>query len=447
MSRAAQVLAVLALGCGGGTPPAPEEAPAADLMAEAQPAAPEAAEKTETFQTPASATAGHLRAADIAALQPLPPTRAGKTPAPLPADPRYERTIKRLTAVLEAHAGDPQTPWAVGHGMIALGPEFTLSNGKNATTYLFEIYAEEFMVDGHIFVRFPRSKGDIRVEFYKDFMLKVFVEIGVVPELAVTVSGQPHTLADLYRGALIQSSVDPVKNTSSYASPNDMPWSLQALAMWAPPSADGKGLRWVAADGTPMSLHEFTLFNTSVLVQESQFLFEAMQAGADIQKRGQGIFRFTCGGAHLLQGVAYSAGRGHRTELSNKALQAQIALMFWRLPKELKVYDELMKKLDNPQHMVMLLIQRLKFTGHFLETMHKLAILGLYQPTAEQQALLKGAADQVVLTVEALDNQKVLDNLPALRQTSEQMFLDVIGDSAHAVRGLRLALGTDTLAW
>ncbi len=440
------LLALLLLGACGDS----DEATApATPPADPPPAAAAPAARTETFTArgTAASTAPALTAADIATLAPVAPTGAGRTPAPLPADDRYRRTVDKLVGVLQAHAGDPENPWAIGHGMLALGPDFALQNGKNATDHLFETYAEGFEVDGHRFLRFPRARGQQRVEPHASLMLKVLAETGASPDRPVVVDGQPHTLADLYRGALISASIDPVKNRSSFSSPNDMPWALQALATWAPPPPDGaETLRWVAADGTVMSLQDFALFNTSVLVQESQFLFEAMQAGATFQKRGQGVFGFTCGGAHLLQGVAYAAGRGHRTELSDKALQAQVALMFWRLPQELKIYDEIMKKLDNPQHMVMLLIQRLKFTGHFLETMHKMAILGIYQPTPQQAALLKGAADQVVLTVQALDEQGVYGELPALRKASEQMYLDMIGDSAHAVRGLRLAMGTDTLA-
>ena len=432
--RPAALLALLCLG--GCDEPAP--------VVDAAPAA-----KTETFQTaPPVSDAGRLSAADIATLKPVPPTRNGRTPAPLPADARYTATIEKLVAMLKHDAGDPQNPWAIGHGMLALGPEFTLQNGQNATSWLFSEFAEEFVVDGHTFVRFPRKRGDQRIEPHTALMLKVLTETCAPPELAVTVQGKPHTIADLYRGALVSSSLDPKLNRSSFSNTNDMPWALQALTAWAPPPPDGgTDLRWTAADGIEMSMQDFALFNTSVLVSESQFLFDAMQAGAAFEKRGQGIFRFTCGGAHLLQGVAYASGRGHHTDLSEKGLQGQVALMYWRLPRELKVYDDLMKKIDNPQHMLMLLIQRLKFVGHFVESMHKMAILGIYQPTAEHQVILKGAADQIVLTVQALEDQKVYSNLPALRKASEQMYLDVIGDSAHAVRGLRLALGEETLAY
>ena len=92
-------------------------------------------------------------------------------------------------------------------------------------------------------------------------------------------------------------------------------------------------------------------------------------------------------------------------------------------------------------------MQRLKFTGHFLESMHKMAALGLYEPTDQQRVLLTGVADQLVLTVEALGQQGVFDQLDALKTAKPQVYLDIVGDSAHAVRGLKLALGQDAIRY
>jgi hypothetical protein len=353
--------------------------------------------------------------------------------------------VARLRAIVERWGADPQNPWAISHALLALGPSVPLPDGRDAVTAVFELWAERFEVGGHTFVRFPRKRGDVRVEPHAALMLKNMVEVGVSPDLQVQVQGHPHTVADLYRGVLLSSALDPRANRSTFASTNDMPWALAGLAAWAPqpaaPAGASPDLKWTAADGTPMSLLDFSVFNASVLIAESQPLFDAMQAGAALQKRGQGIFKYTCGGAHLLQGVAYAHARGYSTPLVEKALQGQIALMFWRLTAELKLYDETMKGLKEHDHMILLLVQRLKFTGHFLETMHKMAAMGMFAPTEAQQQALKGAADQVVLTVEALESQGVLKDVGALRAKDEQLYLDVIGDSAHAIRGLELAMG------
>jgi hypothetical protein len=68
-------------------------------------------------------------------------------------------------------------------------------------------------------------------------------EVGVTPDRAVVVAGEPATAADLYRGALARSWIDDTEEMS-YANWNDVGWSLQGLAAWAPPD-----LAWTAEGG------------------------------------------------------------------------------------------------------------------------------------------------------------------------------------------------------
>ena len=436
MSRTLYSLVVWLAACGTTTPEGPPSSPPTEAAAPINTdAAPQS--RMERFEIQ-----GGMGPAQIAAFEPVVPTRDGRTPTPLPDEDRYKSTAAFLEQLVRTRAAEPDNPWAIGHGLVAVGEDLTLSNGRLAVDHVFETYAERFEVDGHSFVRFPRKKGSVRVEPHAALMLKAMTEAGVSPDRPVTVQGKPATVADLYRGVLISAAVDPKTGRSTFTSPNDMPWALQALATWAPRDKD---LEWTAANGTRMSLDDFSMLNASVLLAESQPLFDAIQAGAELQKRGQGIFKFTCGGAHLLQGTAYAIGRGHTTALGRKGMQGQVVLMFWRLPAELKIYDDLMQRIDKEEHMILLLVQRLKFTGHFLETMHKMAILGIYTPSPEQQQVLVGAADQITLTVKALQSRGVFDRLDQIRSENEQLYLDIVGDSAHALRGMRLAMGTASL--
>ena len=408
---------------------APAEAPSA--AADAEPAT-----RTDSFNT------GPRRwtPATVATLQPVPPTRSVFTPAPLASNPRYDKTLATLRDAVTKHAGDPDNPWAIGHGLLAMGPDFVLSNSQPAVDWIFSQYAEELPLGDaagdYRAVVFPRSRGEQRIEPHAGLMLKALTEIGVAPDKAVTVQGQPHTVADLYRGVLMSSYLVPERNHASFESPNDVPWALQGLATWAPPDTP---LLWRTPDGTDMALSDLTAFSASVLIQESQGLFRAMEAGAEFEKRGQGIFKYTCGGSHLLQGTAYSVARGNGTEVARSGMTGQAALMFYRLPVELLIYDRLMERA--PQHMLLLLVQRLKFLGHYLETQHRLAALGFYAPTAKQKELLEGAATQLVLLVEAMEERAIFDAMDALRTEQEQVYLDLIGDSAHAINGLEIALG------
>src|SRR5690606_29130440 len=102
---------------------------------------------------------------------------------------------------------------------------------------------------------------------------------------------------------------------------------------------------------------------------------------------------------------------------------------------------------QHPNYAPILLEQRLKFLGHFLETVHRAWALELFTPDEAQQEQLRRAADELVRTVEALEGTGLLDRLDALRESNEQLFLDVVGDAAHAVRGIDLATGEATIAW
>ena len=434
--------------CDPAAPPTPP-GPAAPVEAAPNGAEGGPAAKTERFAAK-GVEADRWTAENIDQLAIQAPTRVGRTPVPLPTtEPRYAGTAARLEAFVTQWGREPGDPWAIGHAMLALGPEMKLTNDEPAVPWLLRTFAVEYRTGGKALLRFPKSVGKVRVEPHTALMLKIFAELGVDPDLSVEVQGAKHPVSDLYRGVLIGASLEPQRNRSSFDSPNDMPWALQALATWAPlrPPAEGgpPDLRWVAGDGAKMSLRDFTVFNTSVLIAESQALFTMMETGAAFEKKGQGVLKYTCGGAHLLQGVAYATARGLNTPLGEKALAAQVELAFWRLPRELALYDQLSKA--HPEHADLLLVQRLKFTGHFVETTHKMAAMGLFSPTEAQRAMMVGAADQIVLTVEALRGRGVLDRMPALRKENEQMALDLIGDSAHAARGLRLALGEGVIAY
>ena len=438
MSRGALALCLL-LGCGEESPSPTETAPSPpDAASQA-----EAVDATPVVPAPSVTPppASGWSASSVGGLQPVVPSRNDATPVRLPASPAIDTTIERLERVVSKHGGDPSNPWAIGHALIGMGPDFALSNGQPAVDWLFSEYAVELTAEGVTTVQFPRKKGEIRVEPHKQLMLKAITESGVSPDRPVTVQGRPHTVADLYRGAVLATWLVPARNHSSFSSPNDMPWAVQALATWAPTGEFG----WTAIDGTPMRLDDLATFTTSVLVAESQGLFQTMEAGAALQKRKQGVFAYTCGGAHLLQGTAYAVARGRSTDLAYKAVQGQIPLLYWRLPAELKVYDEATSRA--PQHARVLLVQRLKFLGHWLETAHKLAILGFYSPTAEQQKQMAGAAQQLALTVEALEQQGMYAAMDRLRTEDEQLYLDLIGDSAHALHALRIARGEHTIAW
>ena len=397
--------------------------------------APEPAPEPVSSETPGSATV--WSAQNIDQLQPNPPSRSVVTPAKTEATVHLEQAMGRLAQVVDTYAADPDNPWAMGHGLVARGADWKLKDGTPAVDHLFTTYAEPFPVGSHTLLRFPDKRGDIRIEPHAELMLKMLTEAGVAPDRRVTVGGQSHTVMDLYRGSLLSSYLVPEANHSAFASTDDTAWALQGLAAWAPP-----GLVWLAVDGTPMDLDKMATFHVAVLHREMQPIAKAMAVGADFERKGQGIFRYTCGGAHLLQGTGFALARGYGSDQAKAMFTEQIDLAFYRLPRELGIYDAAMKRFGE-EHADRLLVQRLKFTGHFLESMHKLAAMGFYTPSSEQKEVLDGVALQVALTTEALRGRGVFDRMAEIRKEDEQMYLDLVGDSAHALHGLLIALGDE----
>ncbi len=409
------------------------------LEEESAPPAPRAEAPSAPPSTPPAAAA--WSSANIRELLPVAPTRAGSVSRPVPALPDYDRALATLSAVVERYAGDPENPWAIMHGVLARGPEFRLADERVGLAHVFAAYAEPRLFGSLNLLSFPKTRNGKPVEPHTDLVLKNMTEVGVLPEASFPVGAGVATAADLYRATLLKTWIRMAENKLSFDGFNDMPWGLQALAAWAP----SEDLRWVAEDGTSMDMDIFTDFTVAVLHKESKFMFQSMAAGQDFERKGQPLFSYACGGAHLVQGASFAVARGFGRPESRKAVTAQAALLFYRLPIELRIYDDTMKKMR--QHREKLLVQRMKFLGHWLETMSKLEILGFFTPDDIQAATIEGAAQNLVITVRAIEDEGLLADMTALRTRDEQLYLDLVGDSAHAIRGLELALGRQSLKW
>lgn len=393
------------------------------------------------------------------------PTKELRSTVAVPAAPQLEVALRALRKVVVEHARDPENPWAIAHAMLVLGPDFELTNGQPAIDYMFATYAERFEVCGEKLVRFPDHRGKIRIEPHTDLILKALTESGVPPDRKVTVQGEPATVGDLYRGSLHRTWVaastsggpdDLVPFGHDVSGPgsstqhwNDTPWALQAITAYAP-----KNLTWKADGGREMSPARFTSAVIARIDAESQSLQVQHKTGQRFDKgaasRAGGLVAMTCGGAHMLQGATHAVARGFATDTDRVLFDRQIPILFWRYQSELDTYGKMMER--EPTFRALLIMQRLKFLGHFLETVHKAIALGVFAPDEKQKLILSDAVAQVVATVAVLEQSLMLKNLSRLIEpgakelypgltTNEQLYLDYVGDSAHAYRGLELAMG------
>jgi hypothetical protein len=364
------------------------------------------------------------------------PKRTARTPVPLVSTPDIERVLQELRLVVQTHGVDAEDPWALAHALLALGPELELPGGASAVDHLFSEFALESTSHDASLVRFPRTASrdgtTVKVEPHTDLLLKVLTEVGVRLDRPITVGGVEHRVGDLWQQSVLKTWLDSQTGESSFDSPNDMPWGMQGIAAHAP-----EGLSWTA-EGRDMSLDDLANLLVHVLTEESGELLTAMQTGGSFQKRGQGIFKYTCGGAHLLQGAAFVVARGFGEEATRKKVEIQGPLAIFRLSRELEIYAELLAR--SPQHELVLMAQQLKFTGHWLESVHKMAAMGLFAPDPAQQEVMAQATQALIASVVALKAKGALDNLSSIREKNPQLYLDLVGDSAHAIHWLELAL-------
>lgn len=379
-------------------------------------------------------------AENIQGLLPVAPSHYNPVPKAIPALPDYDAALALLGKVVDTEDGDPENPWAIAHGILARGREFRLPDGREAAAHLFAAYAEPRPVGALMLVGFPAQLGKVRVEPHTDLLLKNLAEVGVDPSTQFTTRTGTVSAADLYRWTVLKTFLVAKDNHSSFANPDDISWALQALANWAPGE-----LQWIATDGTVMDLDGLTSFDAAVLLQESAFMLQDMQRGNEFQRAGQPLFASPCGGSHLVQGVSYAVARGYGTPKDRQVVEGQVPLLFYRLPIELRIYDQALR--EHSTYRLKLTVQRLKFLGHWLETISKMQAMGLFVPDAEQLTQVEGAAQNLVLTVNDLHKQGAFDHLQEIRAKDEQIYLDILGDSAHAVRGLELALGRGKVNW
>lgn len=354
---------------------------------------------------------------------------------PLILRPEHDATLLFLRAFLEKQLENADEPWKLAHAILALGKDAKLKDGSSPIEAIFKKHAHWSKIGSVDVVQFEKfTDGRLKknpVEPHRDLLLKVMTELHYSAGLEVVVEGVPINLEEYYNMRLYSNYLLPAANQSSYSSTNDLAWSLQALSTWAP-----EDLTWKAHDTYAMSMDDFVLFAAVVLEKESKTLIDAMKSGAGFTKDGKGIFSYTCGGSHLLQAVAHGYGMGFGGDRVKEILEVQNELLYYRFVRELNIYDQLMK--SNPDYKQVLLLQRLKFVGHFLESVAKMIVLAEEEPRPKHLEIIQGAADQLTLTVEALRREGLFLHVDRLRTKNHQQHLDLIGDAAHAVYGLEL---------
>jgi hypothetical protein len=303
------------------------------------------------------------------------------------------------------------------------------NDGRMAVDVLVSDFVEKTVDEGAARWGFPPEKAGTPIEPHRNHQLMTLLRAGVALDRTFSSRNGRLTLRDLVESARRRLAFAP--GDAFYRTEA---WTLDALAAITPESTP----RFAAAGGKELDLSVILDGAVGYLSEQHRFLDDARRRGEPkVEKRKQFIWGHPCGGFHLFQAsFSWMDQEGFRKRHAS-SLALQIDVLLFRLEAETQVYDDALRRA--PDYALQLETQRLKFYGHFLETVGRLQKLKAWGKTPARRAAVGRARDQLASAVRGLRTLRAMERMPELRTTLPQVYLDLIGDSCHAVTGLRTA--------
>jgi len=348
------------------------------------------------------------------------------------------KALSILESVVDREASKPGNAWALAHGILAKGSEFSASDGRRAVNVLVDDFLQAERVPNAKGLQpfFPKTKGEVRVEPHTDLILKAFVEAGLPLDEPLTDAAGAPTLERLLRGSRVRFV--PGGAEQFFPNVDDIAWSTQA---WCQAVDRGAEPSWQNSAAQVLNIETIAMEQLKLIEREYHFIQQARAAQGTVEKRRQHIFAHACGGAHLLQSTLSCAAMGFPEDRHLSARINQIIDAFlWRVPFEISLIDRAIR--EGPRLIPILLNQDIKFLGHGLEALGKAERDGLWKPSVEQIELLGRMEERLLNHVLQLNSIRVYDGEKmaslAAREHGFQFYLDLVGDACHAWAGLKL---------
>ena len=350
-------------------------------------------------------------------------------------------TKSHAAEVLRTHcllwAADPTNPWALAHGIKTLGPSFIASDGRKASQVIIhDFLLRNTLPDGGVGpgapLGFTRYGADgTPIEPHTNLNTKALVVDAKLPlSTKLQASWGPVTLKQL---------VDSMKAGFRHSPQvpeywRDVGWTLGVFAVTQKP-----GTTWKTSDGQTIELDQVFDDALAELEVETAELKAGMEQHLpQVDKKKQGLYAHSCGGLHFVQGVLAWARHPSVKKKWGTRIDTQVAIHFYRLESERQQYEAAYQQAltSMPQFKLPVLVQMVKFYGHWLETTAHFRDDFGWKPGAPQVQDLNRARAFLDIAVRGLEENKAFESMPQLKQTQKQVDLDLIGDSCHAAHGL-----------
>ncbi|MGH6691246.1 MAG: hypothetical protein ACREF4_11290, partial [Gammaproteobacteria bacterium] len=99
--------------------------------------------------------------------------------------------------IIQKYSTKSDDPWAIAHGIRAIGRDFAIDGGRRAVDYLLETVLTSSLANGTSALAFPRE-----VEVHPNaFLAEAIVDAGVAPDHGFLHQGSRRTVRDVIAGA------------------------------------------------------------------------------------------------------------------------------------------------------------------------------------------------------------------------------------------------------
>ncbi len=360
------------------------------------------------------------------------PSAMAELRSPIPVPSTLGGTASILKGIIHEYARLDDDPWALMHAVRAMGRDFTIK-GQNAVDFLCSGFLKHKTVAGKAYLYMP-----VEQEGHTNTFLKTILEAGVSPSHPFQLDGKRYTVGDLVNSAKALFTFDP-----KTINRDDLAWSLIAFSLQIPPGAD----TWTNVDGHQVRFSDGIRLGFDTLDDTTRQFRSAKERGV-MPDANDKIVDFTCGGTHLVYGLASCVANGHREDHFPKRLKEHLDLMVWRLEADGYLMERFYREAPPPQgnppgwEKVYALYHndaKIKFYGHSFEILSYVRHRRLFTHTPAQGRAIEKAGTTLANAVRAIKGVDLFE----VRRTNRRLFHLLVGDCCHAYHGIHLVPGVN----